>query len=225
MENANGNIAALHQAEIDAKAHYDALAQRLSEVRTQAALTLSKAVSIQMQTLSMPGGQFEATLIKLPEGGAHGYEEVEFRVAGHPGVPLRPLAKVASGGELSRISLALCVVTHGAGLTPTLIFDEVDSGIGGAAAEAVGDRLKQLAIDHQVLCVTHLPRVAACGESHFRITKHTSAENQTYSIVIPLNPDERTEEIARMLGGREITQTTREHAKEMVASACGKSKS
>ncbi len=153
----------------------------------------------------------------LPNGGANGLEQVEFRVAGHAGVPLRPLAKVASGGELARISLALAVIASAASPTPTLIFDEVDTGIGGAVAEVVGRLLHQLGRQRQVLCVTHLPQVAARGEFHFRVVKQTIDADHTVSSVAPLDKPSRVEEIARMLGGVEITATTRKHAKEMLA--------
>jgi DNA repair protein RecN (Recombination protein N) len=170
----------------------------------------------------MAGGSFEVALVALPEGGAHGLEQVEFRVAGHAGVPLRPLAKVASGGELARISLALAVIASAASPTPTLIFDEVDTGIGGGVAEVVGRLLHQLGRNRQVLCVTHLPQVAARGDHHFQVAKSTngkggkSGKGATLSTVTPLDKASRIEEVARMLGGLEITATTRKHAKEML---------
>ncbi|GAB7540239.1 hypothetical protein BGC_64640 [Burkholderia sp. 3C] len=170
-----------------------------------------------MQELSMAGGSFDVALVPLAEGGAHGLEQIEFRVAGHPGVPLRPLTKVASGGELARISLALAVIASAASLTPTLIFDEVDTGIGGGVAEVVGRLLHQLGRDRQVLCVTHLPQVAARGDHHFQVAKGRDHAGGTVSTVTPLDRASRVEEVARMLGGIEITATTRKHAKEMLA--------
>jgi DNA repair protein RecN (Recombination protein N) len=170
-----------------------------------------------MQELSMKGGSFEVALVPLPEGGAHGLEQVEFRVAGHAGVPLRPLAKVASGGELARISLALAVIASAASPTPTLIFDEVDTGIGGGVAEVVGRLLHQLGEARQVLCVTHLPQVAARGDHHFQVAKTGNGKGGTVSSVVSLDKASRVEEVARMLGGLEITPTTRKHAKEMLA--------
>jgi DNA repair protein RecN (Recombination protein N) len=170
-----------------------------------------------MQELSMAGGSFEVALVPLAEGGAHGLEQVEFRVAGHAGVPLRPLAKVASGGELARISLALAVIASAASPTPTLIFDEVDTGIGGGVAEVVGRLLHQLGRARQVLCVTHLPQVAARGDHHFQVAKASDGNGGTVSSVNPLDRASRVEEVARMLGGLEITATTRRHAKEMLA--------
>ncbi len=144
-------------------------------------------------------------------------EQVEFRVAGHAGVPLRPLAKVASGGELARISLALAVIASAASPTPTLIFDEVDTGIGGGVAEVVGRLLHQLGEARPVLCVTHLPQVAARGDHHFQVAKAGNGKGGTVSSVVSLDKANRVEEVARMLGGLEITPTTRKHAKEMLA--------
>jgi len=168
-----------------------------------------------MQSLSMAGGQLEIALNPLSEGGANGLEQVEFLVAGHAGSTPRPLAKVASGGELARISLAISVITSEASFTPTLIFDEVDAGIGGAVAETVGKLLRQLGQSHQILCVTHLPQVAAQGNHHLKVSK-SQAGNTTLSQVSPLSRTERVEEIARMLGGATITDTTRRHARELL---------
>ncbi|WP_338926892.1 DNA repair protein RecN [Mycetohabitans endofungorum] len=211
------DIDALRAAQACAEQAYMALAGRLSKARVKAAKALSSAVTTGMQDLSMAGGRFEVALEPLPEGGQHGLEQVEFRVAGHAGVPLRPLAKVASGGELARISLALSVIASTASPTPTLIFDEVDSGIGGAVAEVVGRLLHQLGQIRQVLCVTHLPQVAARGEHHFSVAKSTDAQGAARSEVTALDRASRVEEVARMLGGVEITATTRKHAKEMLA--------
>lgn len=192
-------------------------AKQLSKARAKAAKALSAAVTAGMQELSMAGGSFEVALVPLAEGGAHGLEQIEFRVAGHAGVPPRPLAKVASGGELARISLALAVIASAASPTPTLIFDEVDTGIGGGVAEVVGRLLHQLGRDRQVLCVTHLPQVAARGDHHFQVAKAGTADGGTMSTVTQLDRTSRIEEVARMLGGLEITATTRRHAKEMLA--------
>ncbi|GLU30683.1 DNA repair protein RecN [Trinickia caryophylli] len=192
-------------------------ARQLSKARAKAAKALGAAVTTGMQELSMAGGSFEVALVPLAEGGAHGLEQIEFRVAGHAGVPTRPLAKVASGGELARISLALAVIASTASPTPTLIFDEVDTGIGGGVAEVVGRLLHQLGRDRQVLCVTHLPQVAARGDHHFQVAKAAASDGGTLSTVTPLDHANRIEEVARMLGGLEITATTRRHAKEMLA--------
>lgn len=213
---AAADLSALQAVADKAKQAYLADAQKLSKARAQAAKALGVAVTTGMQELSMAGGSFEVALVPLAEGGAHGLEQVEFRVAGHAGVPLRPLAKVASGGELARISLALAVIASAASPTPTLIFDEVDTGIGGGVAEVVGRLLHQLGQTRQVLCVTHLPQVAARGDHHFQVAKGEDGEGGTVSTVVPLDRASRIEEVARMLGGLEITATTRKHAKEML---------
>ncbi|MGS0896199.1 DNA repair protein RecN [Burkholderia stagnalis] len=214
---AAADLGALEAAQAKARDAYLADAKRLSKARAQAARALGTAVTAGMQELSMAGGSFEVALVPLADGGPHGLEQVEFRVAGHAGVPPRPLAKVASGGELARISLALAVIASAASPTPTLIFDEVDTGIGGGVAEVVGRLLHQLGRDRQVLCVTHLPQVAARGDHHFQVAKGADARGGTVSSVVPLDKASRIEEVARMLGGLEITATTRKHAKEMLA--------
>ncbi|AOI77776.1 DNA repair protein RecN [Burkholderia sp. NRF60-BP8] len=214
---AAADLGALEAAQAKAREAYLADAKRLSKARAQAAKALGAAVTAGMQELSMAGGSFEVALVPLADGGPHGLEQVEFRVAGHPGVPLRPLAKVASGGELARISLALAVIASAASPTPTLIFDEVDTGIGGGVAEVVGRLLHQLGRDRQVLCVTHLPQVAARGDHHFQVAKGADERGGTVSTVVALDRASRIEEVARMLGGLEITATTRKHAKEMLA--------
>lgn len=167
-----------------------------------------------MQRLSLSGGQFSVALTPV-ELSVHGLEQVEFLVAGHAGVAPRALSKVASGGELSRISLAIRVVTAQQGSVPTMIFDEVDVGIGGGVAEVVGNLLKQLGEQRQVLVITHLPQVAALGKHHLRVSK-SQANGQTLSTIAALNADSRIEEVARMLGGIALTETTRQHAKEML---------
>ncbi|MCA3848292.1 MAG: DNA repair protein RecN [Burkholderia sp.] len=214
---AAADLGALEATQAKAREAYLADARHLSKARTQAAKALGTAVTTGMQELSMAGGSFEVALVPLADGGPHGLEQVEFRVAGHPGVPLRPLAKVASGGELARISLALAVIASAASPTPTLIFDEVDTGIGGGVAEVVGRLLHQLGRDRQVLCVTHLPQVAARGDHHFQVAKGADDRGGTVSTVVALDRTNRIEEVARMLGGLEITATTRKHAKEMLA--------
>ncbi|ODP31418.1 DNA repair protein RecN [Pandoraea sp. ISTKB] len=213
---ASADTAAMQAAADAAHAMYLKLAKDLSKARAKAAASLSREVTRAMQDLSMPGGRFEVALTPTPEPQSFGLETVEFLVAGHPGVPTRPLAKVASGGELARISLALQVIASSASLTPTLIFDEVDSGIGGAVAEVVGRLLRELGQGRQVLCVTHLPQVAALGHQHLRVSKRSDGDT-TMSEIEPLGRSERVEEIARMLGGVEITATTRKHAREMLA--------
>jgi DNA repair protein RecN (Recombination protein N) len=196
---------------------YRALATKLSKARAKAAKSLSAAVTAAMQELSMSGGRFEIGL-NACEPSAQGVEQVEFLVAGHAGTTPRALAKVASGGELARISLAISVIASAATATPTLIFDEVDSGIGGGVAEVVGRLLKKLGQDRQVLCVTHLPQVASQASHHFQVSKGAVADGRTVSRIGGLSANERVEEIARMLGGLEITATTRKHARELLAS-------
>lgn len=215
---AETDLADLLKKEDDAKQRYLAGAARLSGARQVAAETLSEEITGAMQTLAMQGGRFAVALLPLAEGNAHGQETVEFQVAANPGVPMRNMAKVASGGELSRISLAIQVATSQIACVPTLIFDEVDSGIGGRVAEIVGRMLKQLGRDYQVLCVTHLPQVAATADSQWQVSKSVEA-GITLSHIEVLNAEQRIEEIARMLGGVTLTGTTRQHAAEMLGLA------
>jgi DNA repair protein RecN (Recombination protein N) len=168
-----------------------------------------------MQTLAMKGGRFEAAVVPLAEATSHGAEQAEFRVASHPKQPLGPLAKVASGGELSRIALAIQVVASEVGAVPTMIFDEVDAGIGGAVAGTVGRLLQSLGGRRQVLCVTHLPQVAAHADHHFRVTKRGD-DAAVRADVEALSAAARVEELARMLAGGAITAKTRAHAKELL---------
>ncbi len=209
------DLGALEQNLSKTLAAYLKSAKKLSQERIAAAKTLERLVTAAMQDLAMAGGVFAIQIEALEEGNAHGLEQVEFLVAGHPGATPKQLAKVASGGELARISLAISVITSEASQIPTLIFDEVDSGIGGAVAETVGKRLKELGQAHQVLCVTHLPQVAAEGHQHWKVAKQ-SQDNVTISSMQILSRQERVEEIARMLGGTEITDTTRRHARELL---------
>jgi DNA repair protein RecN (Recombination protein N) len=211
------DIDGLRLQEEKAKAAYMEAAGSLSRTRAQAADLLSSQVTAAMQELSMSGGRF-AVALNAGEPGAHGLEQVEFMVAGHAGVAPRPLAKVASGGELARISLAISVITSNATTTPTLIFDEVDSGIGGGVAEVVGRLLKRLGQQRQVLCVTHLPQVASQANQHFQVAKGATDAGKTVSRIDVLDNKARVEEVARMLGGIEITETTRKHARELLAS-------
>lgn len=212
---ASQNIEALREKVKQEELAYLKQAKQLSQKRSKAALDLGKQVTTAMQDLSMAGGQLEIALLPLAEGGSHGLEQIEFLVAGHAGSTPRSLAKVASGGELARISLAISVITSKASFTPTLIFDEVDAGIGGAVAETVGKLLRQLGESHQILCVTHLPQVAAQGNHHLKVSK-AQAGDKTLSQVTPLGRSERVEEVARMLGGATITDTTRRHARELL---------
>ena len=204
-------LAAAAQA---AQAAYEAAAVNLTAARIPAASRLSEEITAAMQDLAMAGGRFEVALEPCGPS-ASGMEAVEFRVAANAGQPLRSVAKVASGGELSRIGLAIQVITSRDSAVPTLIFDEVDVGIGGRVAEIVGKLLARLGRDRQVLCVTHLPQVAACADWQWRIAKRAQGA-ETLSEVKPLDEAARVEEIARMLGGVNITATTREHAAEML---------
>jgi DNA repair protein RecN (Recombination protein N) len=206
---------ALAQREGEALEGYRSLAQQLGAARRKMAAELSKAVTASMQQLAMAGGRFEIAFETLAEPAAYGLESVEFMVAANAGQPLRPLAKVASGGELSRIGLAIQVIASSSGEAATLIFDEVDVGIGGGVAEIVGRLLKELGRSRQVLCVTHLPQVAAQADWQWTIAKEMQ-DGATLSRVMPLGGAARIDEIARMLGGVRITDTTREHAREML---------
>ena len=208
------NDGVLAQLEAEALSHYQTSAKQLSAKRQAAGKTLSQKISQEMQRLSLSGGQFQVALPSC-ESSSNGLETVEFLVAGHAGVEPRPLSKVASGGELSRISLALHVTTAAQNTVPCMIFDEVDVGIGGGVAEVVGQLLKQLGSERQVLVITHLPQVASQAAQHLQVSK-TQSNGATLSQIQALNTPARIEEIARMLGGIHITETTRNHAKEML---------
>ncbi|HEX5364298.1 MAG TPA: DNA repair protein RecN [Gallionella sp.] len=211
----DADLAALEQQENVARQAYMTAAQKLSAARGKAAAKLAQEITAAMQTLAMEGGSFAVALLPLAEGNVCGLESIEFQVAANPGVPPRSLAKVASGGELSRISLAIQVATSQVASVPTLIFDEVDSGIGGRVAEIVGHLLKRLGKNYQVLCVTHLPQVAAAADQQWQVSKAVE-EGSTLSRITVLDDERRIEEIARMLGGVTITETTRKHAAEML---------
>lgn len=211
------DAAALQRREAQAKEACLEIAAELSATRSKAARKLSRKVSNAMQTLAMQGGAFKVALTSNDECASYGLEQVEFQVAGHAGAPPRPLAKTASGGELSRIALAIESVTTEVAQVPTLIFDEVDAGIGGGVAEIVGRMLKTLGERHQVMCVTHLPQVAASAAQQWRVAKHMQ-DGRAASSVELLGARERIEEIARMLGGVKITDLTRKHAAELLAS-------
>ena len=209
------DLDALHRAERAAWQACETEMKVLTRQRQQAAPKLSKAVSETMQTLGMQGGRFEVALQRMDEPQAHGWEQVEFLVAGHAGTTPRPVGKVASGGELSRIALAISVITSRLGRAPTLIFDEVDAGVGGAVAHTVGQLLRQLGQDRQVLAVTHLPQVAACADQHLLVSKQR-AGRQTISAVQPITTDARVSELARMLGGSDSSAVSLAHARELL---------
>lgn len=203
------------------KDKYSVLAQAVSNRRQEVAEQLSKEISLQMQDLGMRGGQL---VIKVEPRiddnlliSEHGIDQIEFLVSTNHGVPLKPLNKTASGGELSRISLAIQVITSEKSDTPTLVFDEVDVGIGGKVAQIVGMRLRNLGQNAQVICITHQPQVAAQGHQHLLVDK-SSDDAETHSTLIEINDDLRVSELARMLGGQEITKRTIDHAREMLES-------
>ena len=190
-------------------------ARQVSSARSKAAPLLAKAITQAMQGLGMAGGKFDVKLNKLDQPAQHGLEQAEFLVAGHSGSTPRPVGKVASGGELSRIALAIAVTTSQLGQAQTLIFDEVDAGVGGAVADTVGRLMKQLGKDRQVMAVTHLPQVAACADHHLVVAKR-SEQGITISRVDHVSGEQRVAEIARMLGGERLSSTTLAHAKEML---------
>jgi DNA repair protein RecN (Recombination protein N) len=215
---ASSDTEALERAVAQAQAAWKAEAERASRARRQAAPVLSEAVTQAMQQLGMAGGRFDVALVPQDEPQSFGLESVELRVAGHAGSTPRPLAKVASGGELSRLALAIAVTTaRHAGGAATLIFDEIDAGIGGAVADTVGRLMKQLGRERQVLAVTHLAQVAACGDLHFVVSKHAQGA-RTQSDVRPVSGEERVAEVARMLGGERLA-TSVAHAQELLGSA------
>ena len=209
------DVVALEEKVQTARKRYETLAGKLTKARAAAAIALGKDVSKVMQQLALAGGRFDVALLPVVAGSANGNEQIEFRISGLAGTDARALAKVVSGGELSRISLAIQVVTSQAASVPTLIFDEVDVGIGGGVAEVVGRLLRELGAERQVLCVTHLPQVAARANWQWQVSK--SAQNGVpRSRVVQLDETGRVEELARMLGGVEITAITRQHAREML---------
>jgi DNA repair protein RecN (Recombination protein N) len=212
------SLETLAAQEAAAERAYREKAGELSRVRRDAAKKLGTEVTRTMQTLAMAGGKLEAALEPLAAPGAGGLESVELRVAAHAGQPLAPLAKVASGGELSRLSLAVQVLLSGSASVPTLIFDEVDSGIGGGVAEIVGRLLQALGRHHQVLSVTHLAQVAVHARAQLRVAKRSGASG-TVAVVEALEGEARVDEIARMLGGLTLTDATRRHAAEMLQNA------
>lgn len=217
LEGIEASLQNIAQRLEEAERHFRERCAALSKKRTAAAEKLSERITALMQTLGMPGGVFQIAVRPLvPEAaGAHGADEIEFLVSANPGQPPKALAKVASGGELSRISLAIQVAAAQEDSLPCLVFDEVDAGVGGGVAEIVGRQLRALGERTQVLCVTHLPQVASQAHAHVRVTKLTDRKT-TRTTLHQLTPDERIEEIARMLGGVDVTEKAREHAAEML---------
>ncbi len=212
---AAANLSALRAAQEQAHTLYLNEAKQVSKARTKAAPRLASTITAAMQGLAMQGGRFEVTLQKLDQPQQSGLEEVSFLVAGHAGSSPRPVNRIASGGELSRMALAIAVTTSQLGSAQTLIFDEVDAGVGGAVAQTVGRLMKQLGVDRQVLAVTHLPQVASCADHHFRVSKQLQGKS-TVSSVSALRAEQRVAEIARMLGGEHLSATTLAHAEEML---------
>ena len=220
LDDADATIAGLEAQEAELKQTFDTRAEKLTAARRKAARKLARKITTSMKTLNMPGGYFDVELAALESGkaGPHGVESVTFLVTANPGQAPKPLAQVASGGELSRISLAIQVATAECSQMPTLIFDEVDVGIGGGVAEIVGRLLHRVAGSRQVLCVTHLPQVAAQADHHLRVDKE-STRGATRTRIRPLDVDGRIQELARMLGGVRITKQTLAHAREMLSLA------
>ena len=217
---AETSLAAMERRTAELRREFEAAADRLTQARTLAAEALGAEITALMQELGMAGGRFAVSVAPSADGvGPHGRDDIEFLVSANPGQPLKSLAKVASGGELSRISLAVQVASAGrTAVSLCMVFDEVDSGIGGAVAEIVGRQLRALGERGQVLCVTHLAQVAAQAHGQFRVTKLTDGKT-TRTAVKPLGTEERVDEIARMSGGIDITDQARAHARDMLARA------
>lgn len=220
LEALDASLESIETKLLEAEKAFRSACSKLSAARKSAAAELSERITALMQSLGMPGGKFQAAVSSLPpeSAGQHGADDIEFLVSANPGQPPRPLAKVASGGELSRISLAVQVAAAQTDTLPCLVFDEVDAGVGGGVAEIVGRQLRTLGSRTQVLCVTHLPQVASQAHGHVRVAKLTDGKT-TRTSLHPLTDNERTEEIARMLGGVDITAQARAHAAEMLQAA------
>ncbi len=217
LDGGGDSLATLEKNTAEARALFLDAARKLSEQRAAHAVSLGQAVSSLLVELGMPHGELRVELQPKPleRADATGLERVEFQVKLNPGLPFAPLAKVASGGELSRISLAVEVVRSGASPVTAFVFDEVDAGIGGRVADIVGRKLRELSATRQVLCVTHLPQVASHGEAHYRVVKQTDGK-MSRTDVRALTSKERVDELSRMLGGVEVTARTRAHAAEMI---------
>jgi len=219
LESAEERGTEIAEAVENAKAAYKTVAGKLSRARKKAAARLSEEVTATMADLGMPGGRFTIAITanEVEKGKPWGLDEIEYLINANPGQQPAPLSKVASGGELSRMALAIQVIASDGSAIPTMVFDEVDSGVGGGVAEMVGRRLQELGESRQVFCVTHLPQVASLADHHFRVIKITDGKS-TRTGLAQLNRDERIEELARMLGGVKITKRTRDHAAEMLGS-------
>ena len=218
ITNADARISQLGEEAAEARKQYDAMAEKLSASRSKTAQLLTSEINEQLQGLGMDGAQFGVSVRQLRNPARHGTDDIEFLISTLPGSPPASLSRIASGGELSRISLAIQVVTARTSQTPTLVFDEVDVGVGGATAEVVGSLLRKLGASAQVICVTHLPQVAAQGHHHFRVTKSVSSKSAS-TTVVPLGEEEKVDEIARMLGGIERTDQSVAHAAAMISNS------
>jgi DNA repair protein RecN (Recombination protein N) len=220
IEHADEHLAALDEREESLRGSCLQLGEKLHDRRAAAGEGLARAVEAELAALHIPRARLEARVERLADEqlGPRGLDRVEFLFTANPGEPLAPLNRVASGGELSRVLLAVKSVLSTGDAVTTYVFDEVDSGVGGAVAEAIGRRLYSASRQRQVLCITHLPQIAAFADAHFRVEKHTQA-GRTITRVLRLGDEERIEEIARMLGGSRVTASAREHAHALVAEA------
>jgi DNA repair protein RecN (Recombination protein N) len=216
LEHAADHLAALQARTEELEASCRRLAGDLHDRRAQAADGLGRAVERELAALQIPNARLEVALEQDLNPGPRGFDQVEFLFSANRGEPVAPLRRVASGGELSRVLLAIKGVLAAGDRVATYVFDEVDAGVGGAVAEAIGQRLRQAAAGHQVLCITHLPQIAAFADAHFRVEKHTRA-GRTVTAVVRLSDEERVEELARMLGGKKVTHSAREHAVALLA--------
>ena len=215
LDNADQNLSTLENDVDKLNKKYKTLANKLTDSRTKTAKKLNKHISESMQTLGMSGGKFKIQLSETNKASANGSDQIEYMVSTNTGQPFKALAKTASGGELARISLAIQMITAQQGRIPTLIFDEVDSGVGGGIAEIVGKHLRMLGESRQVFCITHLPQVASQAHHHMQVYKQSDGK-ETRTEIIPLEMEQRVDEISRMLGGIEITKQTIDHAKDML---------
>ncbi|MGL5743143.1 MAG: DNA repair protein RecN [Legionella sp.] len=218
LRDGESKLAQLQVQQRQLLAAYEATARKLREARQAQAKKLAKEITTSIQQLGMPKGRMEIDILPLEKMQAHGMDKVEYKVCTNPGMELDSLSKIASGGELSRIGLSIQMITAQQGTTPTLLFDEVDVGIGGTTAALVGRMLRQLGERLQVFCVTHQPQVAACAHNHFMVEKRSN-NKETFTDISLLRAEEKIDEIARMLGGLKITEQTRSHAKELLATA------
>ena len=216
LDNADENLNQLENEVARLNKKYNSLAKKLTTSRLKSAKTLNRQISESMQTLGMSGGKFEIQFSLKDRASPLGRDQIEYMVSTNTGQPFKALAKTASGGELARISLAIQMITAQQGRIPTLIFDEVDSGVGGGIAEIVGKHLRMLGESRQVFCITHLPQVASQAHHHMQVYKHSDSK-ETRTEIIPLEMEQRVDEISRMLGGVEITKQTIDHAKDMLS--------